>query len=1183
MKTLCLSILITLVAFVQALAGAVGPRVTETEHEFFAWGDFNGNGIRDFVVIDRATGALRVAIGSRRHGFASLQANASGIPDITDVAVGRFLSEEADSTEALALVSPMANRCNIMNVHSNTPTSVFFDGVGPRFVTAVDLPGGLAHRTDLVGVTVFNIDRIHMPPAPPLFSHIRTYLRTTTPFFTQLKTDGTSFKQVRSVSLRLDAGLPLMYARLSHYPDPKTVSIFVHDTREDWVPILTSLEGFHPDTRVVFAPFQPNSTRSVLVFHTPGAAEVQMALLSEALQLQPPSTIALGVSIERLFTVESLDTYYLAGIDPEGRRIHLFSFDRTGDLLLSHTLTAPVGRVFTAALPLEDGGLLALSGDPATGHSVALTPYAPVGTNPFARGTTHALAPLEADSMYADILLFDGKPLEDNDPRLAGRLHAGGWTSQLNDDPAFPGHVTAQKEIFRSPVEGLGDPAFTAVGSVPHGVRHGLANQIAADMSVVSMEPASGFLADYIQVDPPGGFHPAAITMTLSATDPDTVIHYSRDTLDDWSTYYIPVTPIMEDTTIYFFGTRAGSNHTPIQSVRYTFPENPAEMDADDDGVPDFVEAHLGLDPIDSGPDADIDGVSDLLEILAGTNPLDDTDYPSDAELRAFTRRFHFTVTPYSHPGMPHTEPYEEVPSLDHWARLNGTLLSLYQPDGSLEREDYTTERFGSEGDPQMRVRNHSVRGQPLYFVAGTPNRFSIDVPDENRLRGRGIYGLLTYDAVPLGEFAFTPNPEDSPADQAEAWIAAARAHYLENSLIEITADIRLETSVDLLLLEHCLGQIFYQRGDIPTPRLTLTPFRGDMGLARWSGIGRRPFLYDRYPVNDDLLATLPHGGGVDPGYLWNDLVAFIRAGVIEPGFTNEDLMAVAREIHRIGSLPMDPDNPIQTAPFDALRHFIDEGTIHEDYAPAYALHPKVAQTAVTFVEALPDALPTRDYLGDGILLVWEDAPPAEGMPVMTGWHDKRAYLLADAAGRPFRLPSAFHLLPGVRFYATGHLEEDKPGRRLLVDHIVLVDAPMPVGTDSVGSLLTDAWESFHFGYLGVDAFRDHDGDGYSTLQEFFENTDPHNPAARPAVAAVDLSPPTLHLHSPAFGEFHIGFQWSPLYQDRIAFSLHAGEDLEVFLRLEPTHPPSSSGEFLFHDIPGETSSIFYRVSMELR
>lgn len=83
----------------------------------------------------------------------------------------------------------------------------------------------------------------------------------------------------------------------------------------------------------------------------------------------------------------------------------------------------------------------------------------------------------------------------------------------------------------------------------------------------------------------------------------------------------------------------------PFDAIKCSFcaadqpvPEDPKKIDSDRDGIPDFYEQKLGLnplDPTDAGLDADGDGFSNLEEHQAETSIADAADFPSPvAKLR---------------------------------------------------------------------------------------------------------------------------------------------------------------------------------------------------------------------------------------------------------------------------------------------------------------------------------------------------------------------------------------------------------------------------------------------------------------------------------------------------------------------------------------------------------------------
>src|SRR5689334_15534781 len=133
-----------------AVAGAAGllapvpspAAVYESALEFIAYGDFDGDGQPDGVIVDRGTGSFRVGYQTSPGEPLWTEARAGGIDGVTGVAVGRLLDLAHD---ALALTSPSANRINLLDVPTPgapaVPVAVSIPSVGPNLVGALDIPG----------------------------------------------------------------------------------------------------------------------------------------------------------------------------------------------------------------------------------------------------------------------------------------------------------------------------------------------------------------------------------------------------------------------------------------------------------------------------------------------------------------------------------------------------------------------------------------------------------------------------------------------------------------------------------------------------------------------------------------------------------------------------------------------------------------------------------------------------------------------------------------------------------------------------------------------------------------------------------------------------------------------------------------------------------------------------------
>lgn len=1136
---------------------AYGPPVLETSTEFFAYGDFWGTGRRSYVVIDRASGGMRAANTYTAGNLHMLDTRATGLTNITGVAVGRFTLTASD---AVAVTAPDANRVRIVG-----PVGVLFDvwppGVGPRHVTGLALPGGTSGLDDMICVTRLN------SPIP------------SSRFWRGLLVNGggqsfsTSLTQYPAIEPESPLAVVMVDGETATYADLQesfhSLDFTIYDAQAAGLPVLTHCGNVTLGSQVVYGTFNPSHSRSVFVFHVPGSNAVKISTLDPTRRLGAPISVTLSAAADWLQPVESGGGVWLAALTSGGADLRLYSFTSESIPQLIQTIPAPSRRTWTGLVPALDGGWFAASARPGQPSDTLQRYDYRGGKPPFTAGYGYDLAALRPEELGSDVLLFNGKPFTDNNPILRGRYRAGGWSSELNDDPQFPGIIEGKVETWRGATLGLGDVATSYLGLQPIGVTNGMANQIAANASFYSLDAPIGGLADLIAFDPPGGPQTTGIEVTLTADDPATTIRYTLGTSTRWLTYTDPIGPLSSDTTVLAYGVN-GSVKTPIQSATYTFPAYPGDIDSDGDGVPDFVELQNGLDPLTSGLDSDGDGCPDLQELLLGTDPTKAIDVPTSSAIKAYSRYFQIWVEPKSHAGTPDGSPLVLAPSYSpDPPTCEGTWVTINRPDGSLEMEGNASSQ---PGGVMLVDLQRTVPNPPLFWVAGTPNRFMIDIHDPDRVRGRGVYRLLDYTAPPLDPLP-RPALTGTAAQQADQWLAAARTHFLTNARVTAGGVASYLETVDLLLAERALGAIFWQRGLIANEKITLTPFRGDA-------------VPDRHVVQDAWLAELPQAGASDSGYDWTELLTFIRSGAAGHA-ERSGLDLLAREIYRIGFHAFDdPDNPLTLSPFEALRTFMDSGLLPKAYNKLLTTPGTVLTDAINFRKAFLDNLPAREHTATQLTLVAQTGFDQDPWLVLTHAATGTRYWLAEADGGPFRRPTGLRILQGWRFLASGHLSDLPSGDRLLlVDFITLLDAPMPGQTDTDGNLLADSWEAFLYGTLGNDPFADYDLDGYQILQEMFEWTDPDYGDDYPAVPVIDLRPPRLAIAATGSRAFVLSWSWSPYYQDRISFFIEGGSDLLDYDQIiAPEVPGDPAGNYQTPvDATTHPPTYFYRAGMKLR
>src|SRR3954465_7775681 len=88
----------------------------ETPDEFFANGDFDGDGRLDVVIVDKETGKYRVGYQLPDGQLNWVDCRPSGIRGVTGFTVGKLLAEH----ESFAFTTPDANQISIADASSPT-------------------------------------------------------------------------------------------------------------------------------------------------------------------------------------------------------------------------------------------------------------------------------------------------------------------------------------------------------------------------------------------------------------------------------------------------------------------------------------------------------------------------------------------------------------------------------------------------------------------------------------------------------------------------------------------------------------------------------------------------------------------------------------------------------------------------------------------------------------------------------------------------------------------------------------------------------------------------------------------------------------------------------------------------------------------------------------------------------
>lgn len=1133
-----------------------GPAPVRLAHgndlELWVGGDFNGDALPDVAVIDRAGGLLRAGYGRPGGGFAFGEPVASGAFGVTWALAAPF----TPGRDALLVFSPSSNRVQQLDLAVAghvAPSPVNPAGPGPRTGAALDLAG--ADNTPDPDLLVAN-EFTTVPGAAGVLRGLRNKEGT----FYQLGNATTGHVLDQALAVAPDAGEPELAGWLRL--EPGAAAFELRAVTIDSYTLLATVAGLPATARYTCATFEANQPD--FFFYAPGSPDVRVHRIEGT-----PGNWSFDAGTTLRFPAP-LQCLAAVGADPATRRLlavyldgsaALAGYSRGGGLEPPQPVAPAAGTSATGALPLPSGEVLLLAG-PAPGAPSAWFFHHAVAGDQLELLGSGDLPPLATAATGANVLVFDAAPFRTAAPNLLGCYHLLDWTTSARVDPP-PGAVRAEALRFVDSAAGLANPDRADVAATPPGAAAALVNQFHPSISVFHQGAPVGSLAVDVAPVPAGGSFRQAVQLAFSANPPAAAVYWRiAGSASPFNSFSAPV-EILTDTTVEFYAAHAGA-HSPLHTASFSFALPPEQLDADGDGVPDFVETHLGLDPA-AGRDSDDDSICDLTEILGQTDPADPADPGPDAGPR---------------PDLGDLQPLD-VTFLPHNGLTN--LPAPPYPGTEIRAFDAAAGPLGMQGtgtDPARpafaRIDCRPVDPSLRVIVAASPLHSSIVTTSTDKRRGREIVGIVPVAEAPPVELAFTYDPAQ-PATQAEAWIDAARSAWTAAARPPIVLDLGIDRTLHLVLVERSLQAILVARGDSPAGiPVSLTPFREPEA-------GRETITLS--PAGLARLESPPAGPGAPPDapcVLPRRLVDDLANRIAEPDYGMSALRDLTREIYRISSLHHNASPGQLQLPLDALRDTLATGALPAAYAAHSGLLTGVVDAACAAAATLTGNPPALRPRASFLLTL---APPAAGCTLATDEAATTTYALLAADGTRFELPEDWAFLPGTRIRVNAFTDgPDCLGHPSLTVIDAAFDAiVLPAGSDADADLLDDQWELFHFGHLGFGATDTLAGGPYSIGEEFFSATDPHDPSDDPPGPPVTLAfgPPCIALESGP--TVRLTTTWPAAYADRIEVVVFRSADLQSFTDtgIHASHLGGGLFEASFPEPPGPRA--FYQLRARLR
>lgn len=536
-----------------------GAFVYESPTEFFAAGDFNGDGVADVLVLDKATGNARVGYSDGNGNLTWSAPLVTGVQNATGCGVEHFLQPDRD---AVAVTAPAFNLVNLVDLSqtnsASTPQTFTPVGVGPHAVAGLRAPRasispGLPF---LLVASSFNDDSAEDLDLGQLGNAGYGTFPETGPF-------------ELANGLDINPSLATLAVGIVRGATNDALHLWEFDATPGVVGAFSNLP---PGSSYVFGNFN-GEVMPRFIFYQPGGSNLTIVPLlptNSAYAFGPSTSVALTDAIQNVFFVsnglsgsviiqfsDSIQGLTLPGASPA-----LTTFYSTG--------VGAAGNAFNGVVPLANGQF-ALLDAPSGAASAHVQVINFDGTN-FTKLSSASIPAISSRGTRANVWLFQLEPFVNRSPGFIASLNSPDWADGVG---GLPTAVQVPSETDAGITNGLGNISTNNLGAPPAGSAFGIANQYNPAISVFSYGAPQLPQPVAVTISPPPGSYGSPQTISFTAAPASSTVEYRVGDLDSWHAYASAFS-ITNDVTIQYYGTSLAGARAGLQFATYSLG-NPAD------------------------------------------------------------------------------------------------------------------------------------------------------------------------------------------------------------------------------------------------------------------------------------------------------------------------------------------------------------------------------------------------------------------------------------------------------------------------------------------------------------------------------------------------------------------------------------------------------------------------------